>query len=64
MTIKTVIAVLAVLAILEGLFAVIAPKQIEKMLKFFSKKKTGYFKKIGLIEIIIAIIVLVIVYYV
>jgi len=59
MVVKEVVMVIAVLALLEGLFAAIAPKQIEKMLKFFAKKKTNYFRKIGFVESIIAIIILI-----
>ncbi len=64
MAIKIIIATIAVLALLEGLFAIVAPNQIKIMLKFFTKKKISYFRKVGLIELIIAAVVLVIVYFV
>ena len=58
MTVQTVIGVIAALAILEGLFAILSPNQIKSMLKYFTKKSPAYFRKIGLIELIIATLIL------
>ena len=63
MVLKEVIIVLAVLALIEGLFAVIAPSQIKNLVKYFTKKPVSYYRKVGFIELIIAVVVLAVAYY-
>jgi len=63
MVIKTIVIVIVVLAMLEGLFATLAPEKVKGVLRYFIKKSNGYFRKFGIFELIIAIIVFVLVYY-
>jgi len=58
--IKIIIATIAVAAILEGLIVALFPKDIKEILKHFSKSKK--LRQIGIIELIIAGVVLVLLY--
>jgi len=63
MMLKEIVTVIFVLAILEGLFAFIAPKQVKALVKYFAKKSEKYYRKIGLIELIVSVIILIFTYY-
>lgn len=63
MLIKTIIMVISVLAILEGLFATIYPKNVKELIKYFTKKPENYYFKVGIIELIIASLILSLTYY-
>jgi len=58
--IQIIIATIAVCAIIEGLIVTLFPKDIKEIMKHFSKSKK--IRQIGLIELVIAIIVLVLIY--
>ncbi|MEK6872069.1 MAG: DUF2065 family protein [Nanoarchaeota archaeon] len=63
MIVKEVVMVIAVLAILEGLFAVLAPGKVRWFVRYFMKKSDKYYRKLGAIEIIVAIAAFVLSYY-